>query len=341
MSANGKKYSKTWTSDSCAFDVPNGLYDITVTKGGMVYKAEKVPVVGITIHEVPLTTLKVEYPGVKDVNMTAISVGSSSVTTKTWTSNGTEFVLFRGGTYDLKVQKGGMVHTASVPCNKETVTYSVPLSKLTVKFPGIKTEKITVSVGSSSVTTSTWNVDEAVYILFKGLTYNLRLEKGGMVHTAEVSCNDGEVVYRVPLTKLTVKFPGIKTERITVSTGSSTVITSDWNIDEAVFILFKDMTYNLKLEKGSMVHEGSISCDEDEETYDVPVCHVTVRFNGKASEASIGINGTNVITYTWKENLVDFYVFKDTGYFVTIKIGNNIYSCDNIDCNDDNINVEI
>ena len=253
------------------------MYDITIKKGGMVYKAEKVPLAGVTTYEIPLTTLKVNFPGVKSVNQTTISVGSTSVVSKDWTNDKAEFTLFKGLTYNLKVQKGGMVHEATVTCNEGEVSYDVPLSKLTVKFPGVKSvNKTTVSVGSTSVTSNDWQSDETMFTLFKGLIYNLKIQKGGMIHEATVTCDKDEVSYDAPLTKLTVNFTGVKSvNQITVSANSTQVTTKDWVNDSTTFILFKDVTYNLKLQKGTMVHEGSIICDESKETYDVPTYNGT------------------------------------------------------------------
>ncbi len=338
----GKSYEMNWVNDGAVnFIVPEGTYTIYANKGEMEYRKENVELKGTVIHTIPITRLLVRFDGVSSAVAT-VRVGETVIYSSGWVNNLAEFALFQDENinYILKVDKGGMVHEAVVNCSEETITYSVPLTILTVKYPGIKADKTTVSVGSSTVNTSYWNIDEAVFTLFKGLTYDLNVQTGGMVHTAQVDCNEDEEVYEVPLTKLTVRFPEIKTEKNTISVGSSPVITSYWDVGEAVYILFRGLTYNLKLEKGSMVHEGSILCDEEEEIYDVPVCHVRVLFNGlKASEATIGRNGTDILTYYWKADSVDFYVFQDTGYYVRLNINGKIYSYDNIDCRTDYVEI--
>jgi len=312
------------------FTLFRGLtYNLKVQKGGMVHEASITCNNPTEEYKVPLTTLTVDFTGVKNVDKTTVSVGSTSVVSKEWANDKAEFTLFKGLTYNLKVQKGGMVHETDITIdnNEEKVTYDVPLTTLTVDFTGVKNvNKITVSVGSTSVTSKEWVDDKAEFTLFKGLTYNLKVQKGGMVHEKDITIDneeEKEVTYNVPLTTLTVDFTGVKNvNKITVSVNSTQVTYKEWVNDKAEFTLFKGLTYNLKIQKGGMVHEGSITCDDPTEEYKIPLTTLTVDFTGvkNVNKITVSVNSTQVTYKEWVSDSTTFILFTDKENPYTLKL---------------------
>jgi len=265
-SKDGKTYTKNYTNDSCTFGVPNGVYDITVKKGGMVYKAEKVPLAGAITYEIPLTTLRVNFPGVKSVNQTTISVGSTSVVSKAWTNDKAEFTLFKGLTYNLKVQKGGLVHEATVACNEDEASYDVPLTTLTINFTGVKNvNKTTVSVGSTSVVSKDWANNTIQFILFRNVTYNLKLQKGTMVHEGSITCDDPEEIYNVPICHVTVLFDGRKATKTAIGTNGSDIEYKTWQTNSSEFYVFQGSPYYVTVEINNDTYRYyPVDCNRDE-----------------------------------------------------------------------------
>ncbi len=77
---------------------------------------------------------------------------------------------------------------------------------------------------------------------------------------------------RVPLTTLTVNFPGIASlDKATLSVGGVKAQEKSYPDHQAVFTVFRGLTYDILLVEGGMRHEGSVLCDDPEEIYDAPL----------------------------------------------------------------------
>ncbi|NLT98741.1 MAG: hypothetical protein GXW96_11430 [Christensenellaceae bacterium] len=312
--SKGKNYSKDWTSDSSTFNVPNGLYKIKAIKGGMVYEAKDVVVVGGMIYDIDLITISVNYPGVKSVNRVLLAQDGATVETHDWTSDSTSFTAFNNGKdYTITLTKGGMTYTGTVTCSNPLL--DVPLIELKVNYPGVKSVNcVLVAQNGTTVVTHDWTSDGTSFVLFNnGTNYTVTLTKGGMTYTGTVTCDNP--VLNVPLTNLQILYPGLKSvNRVQILANSQNVDTRDWTSDSASFYLFQsENPYSIVINKGS-----------DKYTYASVLCNAPSVVVDKAG-VMLNTGGVKADYVQFKQNGSVKYTFYNVASGQKLTVLNGIY----------------
>jgi hypothetical protein len=254
-----------WKQDQAVFEVLQGTYDVVVQHGAKVKTIEDVDCTGTTaLVEDIVCTLTVKFPGIKPNRVTINTTGGGLVTYQDWKQDEAVFVLLKN-TYDVVVQHGAMVKTIEdVNCTADTALVDGIVCALTVKFPGIKPNRVTTNTtGGGLVTYQDWKQDEAVFALLKG-TYDVVIQHGAKIKTIEdVNCTGDTALVDGIVATLTVEFPGFKPNRVTILTTASGLVTyQDWKQDETVFKLLKNH-YLVVIQIGSKQATSPVDCTGD------------------------------------------------------------------------------
>ena len=227
---------------------------------------------GDTAYTVPTAKLTVNYPGVEAQSVTVSTGGSAALRTGGWTNGTAVFTVFDGLTYDITVNRYGMAHEKQGLTVNGDTAYTVPTAKLTVNYPGVEAQSVTILTGgSAALRTGGWTNGTAAFTVFDGLTYDISVNRYAMDHTGTGIFVSGDTVYNVPFTTLTVSFPGATGVTVILAKGGTEFGKATGATDSAQFRLFQGNTFDLTATLGSNTHTGTVACSADSQTYDVPL----------------------------------------------------------------------
>ncbi len=287
-SASGKNTFAAWISNSAKLAVPSGIYSIQVENGPMVHTAKDLYVLGDAItYDVPMTRLKVTYPGIS-MSYVKAYIGGSEVANADWSANEATLSLFRGTVCDLTVSKGAMTYGANgLEMNAEEITHAVPLVTLTVKCPGAINHARAL-IGDSEVALASWKTNTAKLVLFKGTVCDLAVSRGSMTHRKEGLAVMEDMEYVVPFTRLTVEFKGATGVSVEIAQDGARIDGVSSADDSAVFTVFGGADYSVSAVRGKDAHRGAVNCpgDKPEVTYVVPLADIGL---GPASKSPTAV----------------------------------------------------
>ncbi len=151
---------------------------------------------------------------------------------------------------------------------------------MTVNFPGIASlDSAKLSVGGVFALEQKHKT-KAVFTVFRGPTYDILLVEGGMSHEGSMLCDQPRRNLRRAADHADGQLPRHPPrQRAKLSVGGVFTLEQKQDRQGRVFTVFRGPTCDILLVKGGMRHEGSILCDDAEETYDACTL-LTVSFAG-------------------------------------------------------------
>jgi hypothetical protein len=360
--------SATWKSGSATLVLLQGDYDVRIVHGPATYIADSVEC-GPCAVDVPLATLDVSFPGLSSTHVYAhVADGApgsygQQVVSSTWNSDGSSLTLMQA-LYDLRVVNGPMVTILDdVDCRAATCSAAVPLATLTIDFPGLTSAHMYAHVADGLVGTygqqvlsSTWKSDTTSMILMRG-TYDLRAVHGpSSLVLDDLDCRGGSCHVSVPLTTLTVTFPGLTNahvyahlaDAVTGSYGQQ-VASSTWRSDSTSLVLLQG-AYDLRVVHGpaTTVLDG-LDCQASTCAVEVPLARLTAEFPGRSSVhtyvhmpdgAPASAAGQQVSGSTWKAMSTEFTILRGA-YDVRFVQSDTTSVVDDVDCTGPACSVDI
>ena len=304
-------WRRDWTNNSTTFKVfDNGeTYMVVANKSGATYSgaAERKSGPDQFVLDIPVTNLKVNYPGIASVTTAKVLYNDSSVYSKDWTSNATEFYLFQLATpYQVTLLYQGTTYRyASVPANADIVT----LDQSTVR---LDTDGITLSQvqflqgGEVKYTFNDVAPDQALSVL-NGI-YDIAVQKGEMkTQLKSVVCLGEDISASIATKTLTVTFPGITADVVQIRQGGSTVFEQTNKTGTAEFtVLDNGQIYEAYAAKGTMSATGTGYAGD---SINLGVKTINVNFPGiTADVVRIRQGGSTVFEQTNKTGAAEFTV---------------------------------
>ena len=278
------KYTFYGVNSGSKFTVLNGIYDIVYVKGGMVIQQSGVICLGDEMTQTVATkVLTFEFPGIKP-DYVRLSQGGSAVYTVYGPENSVSFTVYDNGLpYDATLVKGGMSIAVSGSAGE---TVPVPVDTITVNFPGIKADYVTLSQGGGIYTAYGSDGSQVFTVFDNGAEYTALAVKGGM-SASGTGFAGGAIDLSVDT--ITVNFPGIKADYVTLSQ-SGGIYTAYGSDGSQVFTVFDNgAEYTALAVKGGMSASGNGYAGG---AIDLSVDTITVNFPGiKADYVTLSQSG--------------------------------------------------
>lgn len=356
--------SSTWKDNSTSLVLLRGVYDIRVVHGPTTVVLDNIDCRTATcLAAVPLAKLTVSFPGLMSVHSYAHQDDGASGTygaqdsSSTWKDNSTSMVLLQS-TYDVRVVHGPMQTVFdAVDCRATTCSVTVPMSILTVNFPGLTSVHTYTHASDGAAGTygaqdssSTWKDDTISMTLLRGV-YDVRVVHGPMTLVFDdVDCQGTTCVVDVPLATLTVNFPGLTSAHSyahksdgAAGTYGTQDSSSTWKDNTTSMILLQGV-YDVRVVHGPMTTVlDDIDCRAATCVADVPLAALSVSFPGhtnvhtyvRADDNADGTaTGAQDSSATWKSNGANFVLLR--GYYDVLMVeGSAQYIVDGVDCRSD------
>lgn len=254
---------KDWPTDNWSVKVLKGTYTVVLQQGAEVKTVSDVICTGAsqTVNGI-VSDATIHFDGIKLNRATIQTTSGGTVIYKDWPQNTAQFFLLKDS-YKALLQQGAATIERDLAATGDTadIPRDQVVCDLKVEFPGIKLNRVTVKTPSGgTVIYKDWPVNEWTVALLQG-TYTVELQHGAKVKTVEnVNCTGTSGTVSNIVSTLTVNFPGMKANRVTVKTTSGgTVIYRDWPQDQAVFALLKNH-YQVQIQVGSISGVADVDC---------------------------------------------------------------------------------
>lgn len=266
-----------WLVDQADIEVFRQHYDLIIRHDGLTRIIDDVDCSsGTCALDNLVTPLTVKFPGISSAHVDVRVVDGISgkatgdiVEKMDWQTDQAVFKVFRQH-YDLIIRRGALTHVIDdVDCSSGACVVENVVTPLTVRFPGISSAHVSVSVvdGISGRATGDrvdnldWQTDQTVLTVLRQ-HYDLIIRHGAVTHIIDdVDCSSGTCVVENLVAPLTVKFPGLSTVHVDVRvvddiTGSASgnhVTNLDWQSDQAVIRVLRQR-YDLSIRHGASTY---------------------------------------------------------------------------------------
>ena len=332
---------KDWPQDEWTFNLDYGTYDVVLQHGAKTKTVEDVFVLGQVTVDGIVSEATVHFEGIK-LNRATVQTTTTggTVTYKDWPQD-TYTVPLLKNTYDVLLQQGAATKTVALNATGDTA--SVPrddvVCDLTVKFPDMKLNRVTIKTPSGGTVTYTdWPQDEWVVPLLQNEDYTVELQHGAKIKTVEnVDCSGTSQTVDGIVSEATVHFEGMKLNRATVQTTTTggTVTYKDWPQDTYTVPLLKN-TYDVLLQQGAATR--TVALDATGDTASVPrdavVCDLTVEFpEMKLNRVTIKTPSGGTVTYTdWPQDEWVVPLLQNDDYTVELQHGAKVKTVTGVVC---------
>jgi archaellin len=373
-SASGEITKKLrYKTDSVTTELAHGLYDLVINKGhaSLIIDDVKCESANCTVN-VPLATLTVNFPELSSVHtsvrvtdgMQGIAEGGES-TKANWKKHHAVIVLLQG-TYDLLVRNGASSQIIdNVRCMTATCAVELPLITMTINFPGLSSvhssirlaDNITNSATGEQVSKANWKRDQTQVLLFPGV-YDLFVRYGASSQIIDaVNCEAGDCQIDLPVSNLTVEFPGLSsvhtyvknTDGVDNSASGEQVTKAKWKKNQAKMLVFPG-TYDLEVNYGKSSHIiDNVNCENGDCRVKLLMATLTVDFPGLSKvhtyvKNTDGANGTasgeQIAKATWKTDKAELLLLPGL-YDLLIEFGGSSQVIDNVDCTAERCQVDL
>ncbi len=305
-------WRRDWTSNSTTFKVfdNGGTYQVAANKSSMAYSgtAERRTEPDRYVLDIPVTNLKVKYPGITSVTTVKVLSGGSTIYNKDWTSDETEFFLFQTATpYQVTLAHKGITYSyANVMADAAAVT--LDQSSVVLNTGGITLDQVQFVQGST-VKYTFYNVTSGQSLKVLNGVYDILVQKGAMQSRLNgVICLGDETAAVVATKTLTVNFPGITANAVQIRQSGSTVFEQYNMKDTAQFtVLDNGLSYEAYAAKGAMSATGTGLAGS---TITLGVKSITVNFPGiSANVVQLRQSGSTVLEVYNQTGTTQFTVF--------------------------------
>ncbi|MCH9696898.1 MAG: hypothetical protein K0U68_02230, partial [Gammaproteobacteria bacterium] len=373
-SASGPILKKlNWKSDSVTTEIEQGTFDLVVKKGEARLILDEIKCLDATCTvNVPLAVLTVNFPELSSVHTSVRvtdgimdSAEGGESTKANWKKDQAEIVVLQG-VYDLLVRKGASSQVIdNVQCTSALCSVDVPIITMTIDFPGLSAvhnsirldDGIDQSASGEEVNKANWKKDQASMRLFPGV-YDIHARYGASSQVVDaVNCLTGDCQINLPLSQLTVDFPGFKglhtyvklTDGISDSATGEEAAKAKWKTDQAKLAVFPGV-YDLAIEhSNSSLVIDAVNCVNSECQTNVPTANLKVLFPGMSKvhtyvkqpdDNNDTASGAQVAKATWKTDEAELQLLPGI-YDVLIEFGAASQVINNVDCSGQTCEVDL
>jgi len=241
-------------------------------------------------------------------------------------------VVKRDG-YTVRIKYSGKYYYYHNVDAKSTCPAVLDKSTLTVKFPGIKMNRVLIkNQAGTTVAWNDWRTDQTSFDLDYGL-YDIVLTQGKAVKVVEDVYVLGQVTVENLVCTLTVAHDGITPNRVRVLTGAGEVTKADWSPNSTVLKVLRG-TYDVTVQQGAaLITKSSVDCNSATANVENIVCTLTVEHPGiTPNRVRVLSGGGEVAKADWSPNSTILKVLRGT-YDVTVQQGAALITVTGVDCN--------
>ncbi len=360
-----------WKNNSARIEVPKGVYDLIIRKGGgeLIIDDVNCQLDNCTVDDI-VATLTIKFPGLKNIHSFIHvsdgqnnSAGGDLVTSKKWKNEQVIVPVLRHS-IDAIIQQGAAKFVVdNVDCSSGICSIDNLVANLAVNFPGMSSVNTSVhltdqqaqSVTGEKVTHKNWKSDQALIPVLRG-HYDLNISKGAhsffvdAVDCTTATCQASDIV-----ANLTVNFTGLNgvhtsvrlPDNVNHTANGADITSKKWQQDQTNVVVFRTL-YDIQLSKGASHYVvDNIDCRRGHCTVENVSRILTINFEGISSaQTSVHLDdkqtnlaqGELVTQKKWQNNQAVLAVFPGV-YDISVRKGEDSIVSDAVDCTSSNCTV--